>query len=110
MQFLLPRLKGCGVFGIIGAPSPQENANNSYESQVPEDSIYVRTLWRALEILGGEDKLARHLRVPATDLREWLTGMDMPPMAYFLMAVDVVEEAARRGAGDKPENGEKRRR
>lgn len=75
---------------------------------MPEDSIYVRTLWRALEILGGEDKLARRLRVPASELREWLTGTELPPMAYFLMAVDVVEETARRGTDD-PGQGRKRR-
>jgi hypothetical protein len=75
---------------------------------VPEDSIYARTLWRALEILGGEDKLARHLRVPASELREWLTGAESPPMAYFLMAVDVVEGAARRSAQDAPQRGKRR--
>lgn len=74
-----------------------------------DDSIYARTLWRALELLGGEEKLARHLRVPASELREWLTGMEVPPMAYFLMAVDVVEDAARRGADDKPASDRKRR-
>ena len=59
-----------------------------------DDSIYVRTLRRAMDILGGEEELARHLRVPAATLREWLAGGEPPPMPYLLVAVDVVEQDA----------------
>ena len=59
------------------------------------DSIYASTLQRALEIVGGEQKLARHLRVPAEDLRRWLAGEQDPPLPFFLQAVDVVLEASR---------------
>jgi hypothetical protein len=59
-----------------------------------DDSIYARTLRRAMEILGGEQQLADRLRVPASELREWLAGTERPPMAYLLVAVEVVEQDA----------------
>jgi hypothetical protein len=48
-----------------------------------------------MDILGGEQQLADRLRVPASELREWLAG-ERPPMAYILAAVEVVEEDALR--------------
>ncbi len=63
-----------------------------------DDSIYARTLRRAMQILGGEQQLADRLRVPAAELREWLAGSERPPMPYLLVAVEVVEEDARRTA------------
>jgi hypothetical protein len=59
------------------------------------DSIYVSTLRRAMELLGGERKLASYLRVPSSDLREWLAGHEDPPLPFFLAAVDVVLKQSR---------------
>lgn len=55
------------------------------------DSVYVSTLRRAQELLGSERALADHLRVPAAVLRDWLAGHEVPPTAYFLAAVDLVQ-------------------
>jgi hypothetical protein len=58
-------------------------------------TLFERTLRRALEIVGDEQRLARRLRVPLNDLHAWLTGDERPPIAAFLTAVDIVL-----GAGD----------
>lgn len=73
--------------------------------------VHVRTLRRAAEVVGGERKLALHLRVARTHLHLWLDGLADPPAAVFLRAVDVVIDAdiaAWRGNGDsRPEAGTK---
>jgi len=56
--------------------------------------LRLRTLQRALEIVGDEQRLSRELRVPMEELRAWLAGRDMPPTAVFLSAVDIVEAHA----------------
>jgi len=58
-------------------------------------TLFERTLKRALDIVGDEQRLARRLRVPLGDLHAWLTGLERPTTAAFLTAVDIVV-----GAGD----------
>ena len=53
-------------------------------------SLYRRTLSCALKIAGSERLLARRLRVPLDDLRNWLEGREAPPKAAFLAAVDIL--------------------
>jgi hypothetical protein len=53
-------------------------------------NVYSRTLRRAAQILGGEDKLASHLRITPTDLALWIQGTGVPPSDVFLQAVDLV--------------------
>ena len=53
-------------------------------------TLFERTLKRALEIVGDEQRLARRLRVPLDDLHAWLAGLERPPTAVFLTAVDIV--------------------
>jgi hypothetical protein len=54
-------------------------------------NVYVRTLQKAAELLGGERALARYLRVPMPDLFVWMRpGALPPPEAVFLKAVDLV--------------------
>jgi hypothetical protein len=54
------------------------------------ESLRQRTLQRALEIVGRPAALSRRLRVPLWDLRLWLAGIEAPPTATFLEAVDIV--------------------
>jgi hypothetical protein len=54
--------------------------------------VYVRTLERAAEILGGEQELARYLKVTPSHLALWAQGIETPPLDYFLKAVDIVTE------------------
>jgi hypothetical protein len=54
--------------------------------------VYSRTLQKAAELIGGQKKLCRHLRVPMADLQAWIDDKSVPPMAIFLRAVDLVIE------------------
>jgi hypothetical protein len=58
-----------------------------------QQRIRHRTLLRALEIIGDQRSLARTLHVPALDLSAWLRGVETPPIAVFLAAVDIVDAA-----------------
>lgn len=53
-------------------------------------TVYTRVLHRACQIVGGIEKLAARLRVPAVMLFRWLDGEAEPPTPVFLQAVDIV--------------------
>jgi hypothetical protein len=54
-------------------------------------SVHSRALHRACLILGGIVQLAKHLGVPESDLRSWMTGNSgPPPEPVFLRAVEVL--------------------
>ena len=52
-------------------------------------SVYSRAVQRAAEFLGGAEKLASYLGVPAADVQQWLAGT-RPPQAVFLRVVDFI--------------------
>jgi DNA-binding transcriptional regulator YdaS (Cro superfamily) len=54
--------------------------------------VYIRTLKRAVEIVGGEEELARRLKVTPSHLALWIGGLVSPPGDVFLKAADVVSE------------------
>src|SRR5205085_12479698 len=53
-------------------------------------SVYVRALRRAADILGEKQALRAALHVPLARLDEWLAGKSDPPMDIFLKAVDII--------------------
>jgi hypothetical protein len=53
-------------------------------------SVYSRTLKKAAELIGGQAKLCRHLRVPAAELQKWIDDKAFPPIGIFLRAVDLI--------------------
>jgi DNA-binding transcriptional regulator YdaS (Cro superfamily) len=55
-------------------------------------TVYVGTLKRAAEIIGGEEELARRLKVTPAHLKLWMSGFASPPGDVFLQAADVVSE------------------
>jgi DNA-binding transcriptional regulator YdaS (Cro superfamily) len=55
-------------------------------------NVHARTLQRAAEIAGGEEKLALRLSVTPSHLALWIKGMAEPPAHVFLEAVDLVLE------------------
>ncbi|HYG54573.1 MAG TPA: hypothetical protein VD965_04690 [Burkholderiales bacterium] len=61
-------------------------------NNVADDSVYSSTLRHARDLLGGDQQLAKHLRVPLADLQRWLSGEEPPPRQVFLRAVDLVLE------------------
>jgi len=57
---------------------------------VAERDLYLRTLRRAADIVGGEQALALHLKVTPSHLALWLKGLEQPTTDAFLRAVDLV--------------------
>lgn len=57
-----------------------------------EPELYLRTLRRAAELIGGEGPLAVALKVTPSHLALWLDGNEQPPIEIFLRAVDLVSE------------------
>jgi hypothetical protein len=65
---------------------------SSNERRQVAASVYSRTLQKAAELIGGQAKLGRHLRVPAAELQKWIDDKAVPPMGIFLRAVDLIIE------------------
>jgi len=53
-------------------------------------SVQARALHRACLVLGGVDKLAKHLEIPEANLLAWLRGDEPPPERAFLAAVEII--------------------
>jgi hypothetical protein len=56
----------------------------------PTADLYVRTLHRACEKLGGVKPLAAQLKVPPMAVIRWLDGASPVPQSVFLAAVDAI--------------------
>ena len=54
-----------------------------------EPTVYRRTLARAIEIAGGQDKLASFLACTPAEIARWSSGETNPPMPIFLAMVDI---------------------
>jgi len=65
-------------------------------------NVYSRTLRKAAELLGGQQALSKHLRVPSSELQKWLEDKDVPPLAIFLQAVDLVVEESTGSSDSTP--------
>lgn len=65
-------------------------------------NVYSRALLRAVELVGGRDKLARVLRVPVSEIDKWIAGEAKPPREVFLRVVDLIldETGPANGSGD----------
>ena len=67
-------------------------------------SVYSRALGRAADLLGGREKLAKVLQVPAADLDAWIADRAKPPRDVFLRVVDLIlDETAQAGDGGTTE-------
>lgn len=56
----------------------------------PEPTVPRRTLARAIEIAGSDQKLATFLRLDLGDIRSWEAGTRSPPTHVFLALMDIV--------------------
>ena len=54
---------------------------------------YLRVLRKAAELAGGETALAAALAVVPERLRSWLAGDVVPPMDFYVAALEIVERA-----------------
>jgi len=67
-------------------------------------SIYSRTLQKAAELIGGQQKLCHYLRVPAAELQNWIDDKKVPPKGVFLRAVDfIIAESPPPGGSADPD-------
>ena len=55
-------------------------------------TVYARTLGRAAECVGGEEELARRLKITPSHMALWIRGVVNPPLDVFLQAVDIIHE------------------
>lgn len=53
-------------------------------------TVYAETLQRAAVAMGGEQRLARTLRVPREQLDQWLAGETYPPTLVYQKALDLL--------------------
>jgi len=62
---------------------------------MPGDTAYTRTFRRAIETLGGAERLARALNASVAEIETWAAGHADPPPGIFLRAIDIVAGTAR---------------
>jgi len=70
------------------------------------DAPYLRMLRKAVDISGGEIRLAEELDVPLEHLQTWLAGEIVPPVDIYIAALALVE---REGEKWKAANSTSRR-
>lgn len=63
---------------------------------IPPDPIAREALNRAVEMVGGRERLAESLGVKSDDLVRWLSGEGHPPPAVVFAALNLVERGKRR--------------
>ena len=63
-------------------------------SVAKDNHIFIRVLHDACKALGGEHKLALHLRVEVELVERWLQGKSIPPDSIFLACLDIVQQGA----------------
>ena len=56
------------------------------------DTPYTRTFIRAIETLGGIDRLATALGTSVTVVELWVAGRANPPPSVFLRVTDIVAD------------------
>jgi len=52
---------------------------------------YLRVLRKAVEVAGGETALAATLVVAPETLQSWLAGEVVPPVDFYMAALEIVE-------------------
>lgn len=57
--------------------------------------VHARTLKRAAEIAGGEQRLALKLKVTPSHLALWIAGIETPPLDIFLRLTSALRWAPR---------------
>jgi hypothetical protein len=55
-------------------------------------TVHARTLRRAADLLGSEEKLALRLKVTPSHLSLWMKDVAPTPADVFLRAVDIIAE------------------
>jgi hypothetical protein len=66
-------------------------------------SVYSRALAKAAELVGGRDRLAKVLQVPAAEIELWIAEGAKPPREVFLRVVDIILDETSAPAADDGE-------
>jgi hypothetical protein len=56
------------------------------------ETAYTRTMRRAIETLGGVERLANALGASVAEIEAWAAGLADPPPGVFLKAIDIVAQ------------------
>ncbi|HYX62981.1 MAG TPA: hypothetical protein VE935_02040 [Burkholderiales bacterium] len=56
------------------------------------DTPQCRTLRRAADDYGGIDRLAQFMGSDASNVEHWYAGLELPPTAIYLTALDIVSQ------------------
>ena len=59
------------------------------------DTVYTRTVRRAMDDVGGIEQLAAVLNVSPAEIQSWLSGKSSPGNAEFLQMLDIVSKGPR---------------
>jgi hypothetical protein len=59
-----------------------------------DPEVCIETFVDAADVVGGCEQLAKTLRVPAQLLSSWMEGLEVPPHAFYLRAVELLRQAA----------------
>lgn len=54
------------------------------------DTVYTRTMFRAMEAVGGPAHLAEILKVPVLEVWRWVQGEAVPPIEVLTQALEIV--------------------
>ena len=57
---------------------------------MPVETAQNRTLNRALKHCGGEDGLAKALKVPVESLSRWIRGLETPSAEIYMATLKIV--------------------
>lgn len=69
-------------------------------------TVHSRAVRKAAEMVGGRERLARVLQVPAEEIDKWIVGDKKPPRDIFLRVVDLlIEDSAGADAAADPPAG-----
>ena len=82
--------------GVLAGPGDSEPA---WERDMSE---YARLFSRAAEIMGGERRLAEHLKASREELEQWSSGSAQPPAPVFLKLAEIIKQELMKGYGSKP--------
>jgi hypothetical protein len=77
--------------GLLATAQNEEFAGDRLRRMQPgPDTVYTRTVRRAIVDMGGIEHLAALLKVSTTEIESWLSGKSSPGNAQFLQMLDVV--------------------
>jgi hypothetical protein len=60
------------------------------------DTVYTRTVRRAIDDVGGVEQLGTLLKVSTTEIESWLSGKTSPDNRQFLQMLDIVAKGSPR--------------